>query len=70
MSTSSEPAVHPFTPRVKSPAPGRRFSYPLPAYPGWVALYSVVDVEGTPQLQWHGIRPANRIPPEYGASEA
>lgn len=44
----------------------RRFHYPLPARPGEVALYTVLqDPDGTTRLQWDGVRPSSRIPVEY-----
>ena len=43
----------------------RRFAYPLPAHPGFVALYSVIRDASSTHLQWDGIRGASRIPAEY-----
>lgn len=45
----------------------RRFCVPLPRFPGYVALYSLVQSRGTGRrwIRWDGVRPVSRIPSRY-----
>lgn len=43
----------------------RRFHVALTHYPGWVALYSLIEEGGERRLRWDGICGRERMPSAY-----
>lgn len=66
-----EPVPDPDAPRAAGLQVLRRFHYPLPARPGYAALYAEVVAEpsadGRHWLRWDGVAPLARIPPAYAS---